>query len=209
MAWFTDDQLTDKSATTWDSTVAERWREKGWPVSQLYTRADTGEVERLRRDARNDSIAYKAAIEKQDELRAHLSERDALLAKALAYLKDIAKSCDEEKTHFYVGCLANDAIDALSASAEPSAPKCKTCGDLGIVRGITGQHPNAKDAGRVDCPKCRPSAPDDRSVIADAALYLFWLHSGYGEHWLRSRKTEVIMELATMEKARATPEVKP
>lgn len=44
VAWFTEDHLTDKSATTWDSMVAERWRAKGWPVSQLYTHADPGEV---------------------------------------------------------------------------------------------------------------------------------------------------------------------
>ncbi|WP_060545666.1 hypothetical protein [Pseudomonas sp. NBRC 111136] len=47
-AWFTDDHLTDKSATTWDLEVAERWRAKGWPVSALYTHTDTDEVERLR-----------------------------------------------------------------------------------------------------------------------------------------------------------------
>jgi len=39
VAWFTDDHLTDKSATTWDRNVAERWQAKGWPVKALYTRA--------------------------------------------------------------------------------------------------------------------------------------------------------------------------
>ncbi|MDH0300659.1 MULTISPECIES: hypothetical protein [unclassified Pseudomonas] len=39
VAWFTDDHMTDKSATTWDSTVAERWRTKGWPVGELFARA--------------------------------------------------------------------------------------------------------------------------------------------------------------------------
>lgn len=38
VAWFTDDHLTDKSATTWDSSVAERWRAKGWPVGELFGR---------------------------------------------------------------------------------------------------------------------------------------------------------------------------
>lgn len=38
VAWFTEDHLTDKSATTWDSSVAERWREKGWPVGELFGR---------------------------------------------------------------------------------------------------------------------------------------------------------------------------
>lgn len=37
VAWHTDDHLTDKSATTYDREVAERWRAKGWPVTTLYT----------------------------------------------------------------------------------------------------------------------------------------------------------------------------
>jgi|GEM_PF-6215477 len=35
--WFTEDHDTDKSATTYDPVVAERWRAKGWPVWPLYT----------------------------------------------------------------------------------------------------------------------------------------------------------------------------
>lgn len=37
IGWFTDDHLTDKSATTYDAATAERWKAKGWPVSPLYT----------------------------------------------------------------------------------------------------------------------------------------------------------------------------
>lgn len=37
VAWYTEDHLTDKSATTWSNDVAERWRAKGWPVGNLYT----------------------------------------------------------------------------------------------------------------------------------------------------------------------------
>ncbi|VVE59534.1 hypothetical protein PIN31009_05577 [Pandoraea iniqua] len=36
VAWFTDDHLIDKSATTWDKATAERWAAKGWPVWNLY-----------------------------------------------------------------------------------------------------------------------------------------------------------------------------
>lgn len=36
VGWFTEDHLTDRSATTYDRTVADRWRAKGWPVSPLY-----------------------------------------------------------------------------------------------------------------------------------------------------------------------------
>ncbi|HHT0956257.1 hypothetical protein [Enterobacter kobei] len=35
-AWFTDDHKTDKSATTYDSSVALRWKSKGWPITPLY-----------------------------------------------------------------------------------------------------------------------------------------------------------------------------
>lgn len=37
VAWHTEDHLTEKSATTYDREVAERWRAKGWPVTPLYT----------------------------------------------------------------------------------------------------------------------------------------------------------------------------
>jgi hypothetical protein len=36
VAWHTDDHLTDKSATTYDPVIAERWRAKGWPVTPHY-----------------------------------------------------------------------------------------------------------------------------------------------------------------------------
>ncbi|HIE1458422.1 TPA: hypothetical protein ACXJST_000330 [Stenotrophomonas maltophilia] len=36
IGWFTEDHLTDRSATTYDRTIADRWRAKGWPVSPLY-----------------------------------------------------------------------------------------------------------------------------------------------------------------------------
>ncbi len=36
VGWYTEDHLTDRSATTYDCTVADRWRAKGWPVAPLY-----------------------------------------------------------------------------------------------------------------------------------------------------------------------------
>lgn len=50
VAWFTEDHLTDKSATTWNRTVAERWRAKGWPVQSLYAAPQASEAVRVRRD---------------------------------------------------------------------------------------------------------------------------------------------------------------
>lgn len=37
VAWFTEDHLTDKSATTYDVGVSVMWGVKGWPVTPLYT----------------------------------------------------------------------------------------------------------------------------------------------------------------------------
>ena len=36
VGWTTEDFDTDKSATTYDRAVAERWAAKGWPVEPLY-----------------------------------------------------------------------------------------------------------------------------------------------------------------------------
>ncbi|WP_372483807.1 hypothetical protein AB9H29_12215 [Stenotrophomonas sepilia] len=36
IGWYTEDHLTDRSATTYDRTIAERWLAKGWPVYPLY-----------------------------------------------------------------------------------------------------------------------------------------------------------------------------
>lgn len=37
VGWYTEDHLDDKSATTYKAEVAQRWRDKGWPVWPLYT----------------------------------------------------------------------------------------------------------------------------------------------------------------------------
>ena len=37
VAWFTEDYKEDKSATTYSKEMAKRWKEKGWPVTPLYT----------------------------------------------------------------------------------------------------------------------------------------------------------------------------
>lgn len=44
VAWHTEDHLADRSATTWDKNVAERWKAKGWPVTPLYTHPTTAPV---------------------------------------------------------------------------------------------------------------------------------------------------------------------
>lgn len=37
VGWYTEDHLHDKSATTYSAEVAQRWRDKGWPVWPLYS----------------------------------------------------------------------------------------------------------------------------------------------------------------------------
>ncbi len=62
VAWHTDDHLADKSATTYDREVAERWRAKGWPVTPLhYTHAASqephkNEVNGLKRDLKKKEV---------------------------------------------------------------------------------------------------------------------------------------------------------
>lgn len=36
VAWHTEDHLDDRSATTYSKEAAQRWRDKGWPVTPLY-----------------------------------------------------------------------------------------------------------------------------------------------------------------------------
>lgn len=36
-AWFTDDAENDRSATTYDPKMADRWRKKPWFVGELFT----------------------------------------------------------------------------------------------------------------------------------------------------------------------------
>lgn len=41
--WITDDHATDKSATTYKSSVAESWKAKGWPAIGIYLNPADGE----------------------------------------------------------------------------------------------------------------------------------------------------------------------
>lgn len=114
VAWFTDDHLTDKSATTWDRDTAEHWRTKGWPVSKLYTHADSGEVERLSAELEVIKKLYAESCQASYDfgaLRAQLSEAQALL-KALA----------QPEYGLMPDVVAKIQRYALPASVEPSAP---------------------------------------------------------------------------------------
>ncbi len=68
-AWFTEDHLTDKSATTWDRAVAERWREKGWPVRPLVYGDAAPQASEAVRDAKAEG--FKAGLDKALEVLEH------------------------------------------------------------------------------------------------------------------------------------------
>lgn len=59
IGWYTEDYRTDKSATTYDAIVAERWRSKGWPVWPLFTHPQdaSGDVRKSVLDEMADNAA--------------------------------------------------------------------------------------------------------------------------------------------------------
>ncbi|URD44511.1 Lar family restriction alleviation protein [Pseudomonas sp. BYT-5] len=112
---------------------------------KVYAHADPREVERLRAEIEEWNRIFDMQEGKIDAIRAQLVERDALLREAHEELV-----CRDSP-------VAQRIIAALSASAEPSAPKCETCSDQGIVGNIL----NAET-----CMDCTPSAPVERDERA-------------------------------------------
>lgn len=125
-----------------------------------YAGKFAGEVERLRADLDEcDGDRWKLRTER-NTMRAQLAERDALLGDLKG--KTILSWADKHR------------IDAaLSASAEPGAPKCETCKGIGMVDDgeITGVGGVEFENGPVkcvkDCPDCKPSAPVERDERED------------------------------------------
>lgn len=65
IGWITDDHLTDKSATTYDKAVADRWCEKGWPVQALYDGAAV-----LALSVENEALAARVKVVHEDRVEA-------------------------------------------------------------------------------------------------------------------------------------------
>ncbi|WP_111189145.1 MULTISPECIES: hypothetical protein [Stenotrophomonas] len=63
IGWYTEDHLTDRSATTYDRAVADRWRAKGWPVSPLYT-APTAQAVDLGQSIPSELAPVAAALKR-------------------------------------------------------------------------------------------------------------------------------------------------
>ncbi|MEZ2724096.1 hypothetical protein ACBQ21_08870 [Pseudomonas putida] len=132
VAWFTEDHLTDKSATTWDGAIADQWRAKGWPVSQLYTHADPGEVERLRAE--------------RDQLQADLTARDQRIDQQQQTLLKLHQNLSGTLEQYGY----SEEVEALlwpdlhSRPEERGTPEAEPCSGCGIP-GYTGT-----------CAKCVP-----------------------------------------------------
>lgn len=174
---------------------------------ELYTNADPGEVERLREEIETLKAAAMGIRDAWREDQAKLAERDAqrrdksgdlirmaahLISAPLVALQDLQDE-DKKMTRARVGHAVDVAdaklkdaayelrriADALSASAEPSAPECATCdGDKLVVIGFNS------DAGENiegPCPDCAPSAPVERDERAVTNAFHDWAFYKKGE----------------------------
>lgn len=124
----------------------------------------TAEVERLRYE--NEALAcnlrgkheltgatYQHLVQERDTLRAQLAEQNALLHKALADVEYIQKECGGDVSPGYIGCLVDDVVNLLSASAERN--QCDGC-QAGIPS-VNGIHRMGKPGGYSDSMACQAS----------------------------------------------------
>lgn len=150
------------------SRVGDPWKPGEVQVTPLYTHAGPGEVERLRDEleiVKNNDLKWRGLREQEAEienLRTQVAERDALL-------REVEPTWRSGTLSDVTGlCIRIDA--ALSASAEPSAPKYPR---VEIVRAHKHTCASCKEGegfGPCDCGaivdgvavKVEPSAPVER-----------------------------------------------
>lgn len=99
------------------------------------------EIERMGREQKNDAIAYKAAIERQDELRA---DRDTLKARCEALEAALKFYADREHYHFESGnwdTVSGEPLNILWCGDEPDFVE-----DGSVARAVLAA-PVAKDGG--------------------------------------------------------------
>jgi hypothetical protein len=128
----------------------------------LYTHVDPGEIDALRYDCQVANSVVNAQAEELKKLRAPLAERDALLRDTKAMLSSELSYELFQKMAAHIKRIEV----ALSASAEPSVPKCETCSGFGAVGNILNAEP---------CPDCSYGAPveiDDRTEFEREDRYL-------------------------------------
>lgn len=103
------------------STLDEANKVIAW---QRGEKPDLVEIEKLRRDARNDAIAYKAVIEKQEEIRA---ERDQLKAEI-----DRLRTAEGDAMTYKAGMenVAQQRDQLKAEYSELNADYLKACADF-------------------------------------------------------------------------------
>lgn len=220
-------------ANSFDQTGEDVWQFAGWsweqdcfthgegePVGWLplldTPHADPAEAERLRADLKhlmNTSVkeeVFDIVCKERDNLRGQLAEAHALLQRAATDIREAANAYHaDHDEHARLHVLASE-MQALSASAEPSAPKhetCKACHGEGVI------HTGIEESPTTLCKRCdgsgnEPSAPVERDERAEFELYrdrrnALLISEGSSAKW---RVTQA--HYATWE-ARATLERKP
>ncbi len=137
--------------------VVDKFGQMGDRIELLEGQADPGEVERLRAQVSEWQETSVYWMKERDEMRAQLAELEALLS-------EWRRTWGSQYRQDSAILIKTDA--ALSASAEPSAPKCGTCKGTGMVDDgeITGVGGVEFENGPVkcvkDCPDCTHSEPD-------------------------------------------------
>jgi hypothetical protein len=131
----------------------------------LYAHADPGEVERLRTRL-EEELNLHVGVELK-----HEKERDTLRAQLNELLTAIDRHREALKP---LGLPLGDRLEeaVLSASAEPSSPKCSTCHDQGEVFVRKGDvhygMQTEPEPIMAACPECEgPSAPVERDERAE------------------------------------------
>ncbi|WP_286919731.1 hypothetical protein [Pseudomonas sp. UBA6753] len=150
MSWF----FTEKTGA--DGCLIDGF---DYEVQPLYTHADSGEVKRLtqerdglrtladgankwRQRAIDSQLAARDLTNDNNELHAKLAERDALL-------REIYESAEQDEP-IGAGLFSSIKV-ALSASAEPSAPKFEACKGNGVIGWRRGQTAESYEEGESPC----------------------------------------------------------
>ncbi|MEX5320405.1 hypothetical protein WCE04_13785 [Pseudomonas shirazica] len=106
----------------------------------LYTRADPGEVERLRDEleiVKNNDLKWRGLREQEAEienLRAQLAEQESLLRDSRGCVQDSANNADCAANQLLYTSLLSEIDVALSASAEPRPFRIPDCPDCACVQ---------------------------------------------------------------------------
>ncbi|MEG1038691.1 MAG: hypothetical protein RSE94_02105 [Pseudomonas sp.] len=119
-----------RSEVEWPAFYDKRKDAAGWKETPLFTHADPGEVERLQRELSVTNKLYAEACQASYDfgsLRAQLAERDALIEEAYSDgwndgLGSMEQRYQNTPRTLTEGWGRFKADNALSASAEPSAP---------------------------------------------------------------------------------------